>query len=97
MAPIFHVTIALVAAWAMAVIACSTFVAKIGSLDVRAPLIVLCTLVAQTALSTKMANFVIALVTAGAVGLPPIYDTIKAKALSVVAATRNVYIDTILA
>ena len=63
----------------------------------RALLIVLCTILAQTTLSTKMANFVIALVTAGAVGLPLIYGTIKAKALSVVADTRSVYIDTILA
>ena len=90
MAPVFHVTIALVAAWAMAVIACSTFVAKIGSLDVRTPLIVFHTILAHTALNAKVCNFAIACVTAGAMGLPFIYSAIKANALPVEGAASHV-------
>ena len=90
MAPVFHVTIALIAAWAMAVIACSTFVAKIGSLDVRTPLIVFHTILAHTALNAKVCNFAIACVTAGAMGLPFIYSAIKANALPVEGAASHV-------
>ena len=91
------VVIALFAVRAMASIANGTIRAKLDSVSDRARLIIVRTIVAQTALSTKMGNFVIALVTAGAMSLPPIYDTIKAKTLSVVATTRCVYIDTVLA
>ena len=97
LAPALHVKIALFAVGAMASVAYGTVSTKLGSVGHRALLIIVHTVAAQATFTTKMRNLVIAFITAGAVGLPPIYDTIKAKALSVVAATRSVYIDTILA